>query len=329
LAERLLAVPENRVACAAMAQAIEDLASGRGASATTNPLVVYGPTGSGKSLLVGKFSTDVTRALPHVVISSMPASEWTFVAHSGSDESGQLLDSVRQTDVLLVEDLQYLSMRAAGFFALVLDECLDRSCQVVITANVGPARLDLPARILSRLAAGLVVGLEPLQAPSRLQILLDLAQRRQLAVTREVLHWLAEHLKGGGRELEGAISRLATLAKMHVRPLDVATVAHHFRPELEHRQLTMERILREVGDYFKVPVPQLQSSGRSQSVLWPRQVAMYLARKFTRLSLSEIGEHCGGRDHSTVLHACRKVEEAVGRDTMLAGTLRQMQAGWL
>jgi chromosomal replication initiator protein len=189
--------------------------------------------------------------------------------------------------------------------------------------------MDLPARILSRLVAGLVVRLESLQAPSRLQILLDLAQRRQLAVTREVLHWLAEHLKGGGRELEGAISRLAILAKMHPRPLDVATVAHYFRPELEHRQLTMERILREVGDYFRVSVRQLQSSGRSQGVLWPRQVAMYLARRFTKLSLCEIGEHCGGRDHSTVLHACRKVEKAVLGDTVLAGALRQMQAGWL
>jgi len=311
-----------------VARAIESLATGHGDPAT-NPLVIHGPTGSGKSLLVRKFSTDVTRELPQIVISSVPASEWTFAAHSGSEESGQVLESVRQSDALVVEDLQYLSRRAAGLFSLILDECLDRSCQVVITANAGPARLDLLARILSRLAGGLVVGLEPLQAPSRLQILLDLAQRRQLAVRREVLHWLAEHLKGGGRELEGAIGRLATLAKMHMRPLDVATVAHHFRPDLEHRQLTMERILREVGDYFKVPVRQLQSSGRSQSVLVPRQVAMYLARRFTRLSLSEIGDHCGGRDHSTVLHACRKVEKAVLRDTVLAGALRQMEAGWL
>jgi chromosomal replication initiator protein len=329
LAERLLAVPENRVACAAVAQVLEGLATGHGAFPATNPLVAYGPAGSGKSLLVSKFSADATRMLPQIVISSVPASEWTSAAHPGTDESGQFLDTVRQTDVLVVEDLQYLSRRAVCLFSLLLDECLERSCQVLITANAGPARLDLPARILSRLAGGLVVRLEPLQAPSRLQILLDLAQRRQLAVTREVLHWLAEHLKGGGRELEGAISRLVTLAKLRLRPLDVATVAHHFRPDLEHRQLTMDRILREVGEYFKVPVRQLQSSGRTQNVLWPRQVAMYLARRFTKLSLSEIGDHCGGRDHSTVLHACRKVEKAVLGDNVLAGALRQMEAGWL
>jgi chromosomal replication initiator protein len=328
LTERLLAVPENRVACAAIARAIEALTANRGVLAF-NPLVVHGPTGSGKSLLVYKFIADVTRALPQTVISNVPASEWTFAAQSGPEEPAQFLDSVGHSDVLVVEDLQYLSRRGAGLFSLVLDECLDRSCQVVITVNTGPARLDLPARILSRLAGGLVVALQPLQAPSRLQILLDLAQRRQLAVTREVLHWLAQHLKGGGRELEGAIARLATLAKLHVRPLDVATVAHHFRPELEHRQLTMERILREVGEYFKVPVRQLQSSGRSQGILWPRQVAMYMARRFTKLSLCEIGGHCGGRDHSTVLHACRKVEKAIGHDTVLAGALRQMEAGWL
>jgi chromosomal replication initiator protein len=329
LAERLLAVPENRAACAAIAQAIESLAAGRGAQPATNPLVMHGPTGSGKSLLVSKFSADATRALPQVVISGVPASEWTSIAQSGPDEATQFIECVRQSDVLVVEDLQYLSRRATSLFSLVLDEYLDRSGQILATANVGPARLDLPARILDRLAGGLVVGLEPLQAPSRLQILLDHAQRRQLAVTREVLHWLAEHLKGGGRELEGTILRLMTLAKLHVRPLDVATVANHFRPEFEHRQLTMDRILREVGDYFKVPVRQLQSSGRSQSVLWPRHVAMYLARRFTKLSLTEIGGYCGGRDHSTVLHACRKVEKAVLRDTVLAGALRQLQAGWL
>ena len=126
-----------------------------------------------------------------------------------------------------------------------------------------------PARLTSRLACGLVVGLEPLQAPSRLALLQDRAQRRQLAVTRDVLAWLAEHLTGGGRQLEGALARLETLARLQSQPLDVATVADHFREQVEASAVTVERIAQRVSGHFRVEARQLQSRRRSRSVLLP------------------------------------------------------------
>jgi chromosomal replication initiator protein len=198
---------------------------------------------------------------------------------------------------------------------------------MVFTALHGPQHLpQLSARLASRLAGGLSVGLMPLAAPSRLALLEDKAQRRQLAVSREILAWLAEHLTGGGRQLEGALVRLETLARLSPRPLDVATVAGHFREQAEASRLTVERIAQRVGGYFRVEPRQLQSRRRSRQVLVPRQVGMYLARQLTELSLEQIGAYFGGRDHSTVLHACRKVEQALNRDAALSGAVRQLHS---
>jgi chromosomal replication initiator protein len=169
------------------------------------------------------------------------------------------------------------------------------------------------------------VAIEPLSAAGRLAFLCDQAQRRQLAVAHEVLAWLARHLVGG-RQLQGALTRLEALVKAASRPLDVATVAKHFEQDADATRPTLERIARQVSSHFRVDARQLKSQRRAHHVLLPRQVSMYLARKLTDLSLDEIGTYFGGRDHSTVLHACRKVEQAVNRDIVLHGTVRQLRA---
>jgi chromosomal replication initiator protein len=153
----------------------------------------------------------------------------------------------------------------------------------------------------------------------------DKAQRRQLAVSLEVLAWLAEHLSGG-RQLEGALVQLETLVRLRDRPLDLPTVANHFRPLVQANRLTVERIAQQVGSYFRIEPRHLQSRRRYRNVVVPRQIGMYLARQLTDLSLEEIGSHFGGRDHSTVLHACRKVNEALVHDLAISGAVQQLQA---
>jgi chromosomal replication initiator protein len=218
-----------------------------------------------------------------------------------------------------VEDLQHLSARAAEAFAPFVDRCRSREQQLVLTAVSGPAQLThLPARLTSRLANGLVVGLQALGPASRLALLESLAGRRNLNVGQPVLTWLAEHVAGSGRQLEGAVIRLEGLARLHGRAPDVETVAAHFRDEAEARTPTVERIVQRVGRYFQVEPHEMQSRGRSRQALLPRQVGMYLARRLTKLSLEQIGAYFGGRDHSTVLHACRKVEQALALHADLA-----------
>ena len=141
-----------------------------------------------------------------------------------------------------------------------------------------------------------------------------------------MLLWLAEHTDGSARRLEGALGRVGTLARLHGRPPGVEEVAEAFRVEAEARRPTVERIAQRVSRYFRVEPRELQGRGRARGALVPRQVGMYLARKLTGLSLEQIGAYFGGRDHSTVLHACRKVEQALTRDAGLSGAVRQLQA---
>jgi chromosomal replication initiator protein len=165
-----------------------------------------------------------------------------------------------------------------------------------------------------------------MERASRLALLQDKAQRRQLAVSPEILAWLADHLIGGGRQLEGTLLQLEALTRMHGRPMDLATVAHHFQQTIQANRLTVERIAQQVGNYFQVDLRHLQSRRRYQNVLLPRQIGMYLARQLTGSSLEEIGSFFGGRDHSTVLHACRKIQDTLAHDVALSGTVQQLQA---
>jgi chromosomal replication initiator protein len=142
-----------------------------------------------------------------------------------------------------------------------------------------------------------------------------------------VLAWLADRLTGGGRQLDGALARLEALSRMHRGRLDVATVSDYFREQVAAARPTVERIVERVGGYFHVEPRQIQSSRRLRQAMLPRQVSMYLARQLTDLSLEQIGHYFGGRDHSTVLHACRKLQKALGHDVILSGAVRQLRAG--
>ncbi len=244
-----------------------------------------------------------------------------------TDADKEELKAARQADLLVVEDLQHLPARVEGAFVHLIDRGLARGQQLVFTALEGPAQLvHLAARVTSRLGGGLVVGLEPLSPGSRRTFLQDRISRRGLNVKADAVDWLAGHVSGSVRQLEGAVARLESLARLQGAPLSVVTVAEYFGVEASLGRPTVERIAQRVGRYFQIEPRQLQGRGRSRGTLLPRQVGMYLARQLTELSLQQIGAYFGGRDHSTVLHACRKVEQALRRDIHLSGAVRQLHA---
>jgi chromosomal replication initiator protein len=185
---------------------------------------------------------------------------------------------------------------------------------------------SLPARLTSRLAQGVVIGLAPPGPVSRRAFLRERARQRSLPADPEVLAWLGDQAAGSMRELEGILTRLEGLTRVLGRPVVPGEVAEHFRTEAEVRRPTMERIAQRVGSYFQVEPRQMCSRRRSRDALLPRQVGMYLARQLTELSLRQIGAYFGGRDHTTVLHACRKVEQALAHDARLSGAVRQLHA---
>jgi chromosomal replication initiator protein len=279
--------------------------------------------------LVGALLDEATRQLPQLVATVLPAKELVRLG-SADKESEEQLSAAKESNLFVVEDLQYLSAKrcddsASQLLVQIFDYLYARHRQLVFTAAVGPRGLGgHRARLVSRLGCGLVVGLRPLQMTGRLLLLQDKAQRRQLAISREVLAWLAEHLSGG-RQLEGALSQLEALIRLHDRSLDLRTVANHFRELVQANRLTVQRISQQVGSYFRIDPRHLQSKHRYRNVLVPRQIGMYLARQLTDLSLEEIGSHFGGRDHSTVLHACRKIHEALGDNMAISGAVQQLQ----
>ena len=184
-----------------------------------------------------------------------------------------------------------------------------------------PALLPrLPARLASRLAGGLVVGLVPFGPQSRRAFLVALASRQGLSLPGETLDWLASNLPGSARTLEGALVRLREGASL-------TTAQEALRDDREAHRASVESIAAQVCTYYRVDPASLRSRSRTRQALVPRQVGMYLARRLTSLPLEQIGAYFGGRDHSTVLHACRKVEQALASDAPLSQAVRELSAG--
>jgi len=320
---RLVPLPENRLALAAVQRVAACLGSQQ-VQRAINPLFMHGPAGTGKTHLLSALVHDLTSRWPDLTVSVLSASAITSGATLDPDQAQTALRDP-QCDLLAIEDLQHLPPRLAETVVQLFDGCLARQQQLIFTATVGPGQLGLSTRLTSRLASGLVVGLQTLSADSRLALVEDMTRRRRLRFDSDVLLWLADHL-GSARQLEGALNQLEVLAQLTGRPPDLDAVLAHFREEADATRPTVERIAQRVGGHFQVDPRHLRSRRRHRLVLLPRQVSMYLARQLTGLSLEEIGSYFGGRDHSTVLHACRKVEETLDLDTDLAGTVRQLHA---
>lgn len=316
---RFIELPENRSALLAIRHLVQTALPGESvAAASDSPLYLHGPPGSGKSSLVAS----AAREFADASISSLVIS----AAHLDSDAS-----DLHHTPLLAIEDLQHLPLFRAERLAQLLDQRQARGKITILTARVGPYDLSrkgevLPPRLLSRLAQGLVVALSTWSVPSRLQFLQELGRRQQLVVPAEIWGWLAQNLGGTGRQLESAVRQLRSLNAAHPYNLSFDMVTRHFQEQAAAQRPSVDRIVHKVSGLFGVKARHLQSGKRARQVLLPRQVSMYLARRLTRLSLEQIGAYFGGRDHSTVLHACRKIEQAMVDDAHLSYAVRQLQA---
>jgi chromosomal replication initiator protein len=311
---RLLVTSENRAALVAIQEVLLHLTAGKPEELAL--LYLHGPSGVGKTSLVSALAAELeTHGL----------SVYQVSANDFAD--AEALDHNTEADLVIVEDLQHLPVR----FVPALTEWIDQRRPMIVTATDGPIRLKsrgilLPYRLRNRLAAGLVVALDPMQAPSRRKLLAAQAEQMKLSVAPDILDWLAQQLTGGGRQLEGALRQLKTLQRLQKKPLKLADIREHFRIQVDAKAPTVKRIAEQVGGYFQVESKHLQSARRSRDVLLPRQISLYLARQLTNLSLQSIGKFFGGRDHKTVQHACKKVETVMKTDAVLSSAVRQIHA---
>ncbi|HLW68343.1 MAG TPA: helix-turn-helix domain-containing protein [Gemmataceae bacterium] len=308
----LVLVPENRSAWMAVRRLLRSLQAFR--SAPFPLLYLHGGPGTGKTHLL-QFLQD---SLPEEVTSQyLRAADWP---ESPDDE-------FRRSQMLIIEDMQHLPRRALEDLKRIVDCRLTRKRITVFSALHGPAELEnLPAFLASRLAAGLIVGIPPYSRSSRRILLQQLAQIADRPIQPEVLDWLAEHVPGSGRQLQAALCRVQTASAGLREPIDVYTVAALFQTEAEEQRISIERIVERIGREFAVTATDIGGEDRQPQIVWPRQLAIYLARKWTGLSLAQIGECFGGRDHSTVRHACQKVESVIATDAEQASRVRQIEA---
>lgn len=313
----LLVVPENRSAVRAserLAAAFRKEACG---PRFARPLVFHGPTGCGKSALV--------RGLISQVISSDPPRTVQIVAAGELPREPEELASLRAVDLLAIEDVQHLKSADVGPLLSLLDVRSTRRMPTVFTASAGPAVLELPRRMTSRLAAGLVVRLDVFGLASRVQFATSHAAAQSVRLSKEAVKWVAR-TADGLRHLSGMIDTLRAAGSTGKGVLSASAVRELLASPLPPTP-QLERITRTVASAFRVKVKELLGPSRLRTVLLPRQVAMYLGREVAKLPLTVIGKHFGGRDHTTVMNAVRKVAEAMKTDEELAGRVRELRRG--
>lgn len=311
-------LPENAAAVKAVRRLARALAT-PGRALGPSPLVVHGPPGVGKSLLVRTLADDLATNPHGPTVRLLPAGE---VARGGEDDPDPL-DDLGGADLLIVEDVQHLPRRAAGLFGRLLDDRHARRRATVVTAAAGPALLPtLPRRLTGRLAGGLVVQVNALTPGGRRQLAAALAARRGVRLTDDALDALAAlPTGGGGRPLAGAIESLKVVGREVLGALDAEAVRQALDlPE----DKPVERIVARVAAGFGVSPAELLGPSRQRRVLLPRQVAMLLARE-SGLSLPQVGR-AFARDHTTVLHACQKVMGDLAGDAKLRKTLAELRA---
>ena len=295
-----------------------------------NPLFIHSAAGLGKTHLLNAVSWRVRQRTPNrnVVFITAERFMYHFLAALKARDVLSFKDYFQSVDVLIIDDLQFLQGKSMQQeFYHTFNSLVDSKRQVIVAADVPPAQLEsIDQRMRSRLAGGLVVDIEGPELELRRDILkvrLTDARRKDTSfqLADDVVEFIANRITGGGRELEGALNRVIARYELTRSPVTIELAALALRDlaqAAEPARVRIDDILKVVGRHYNVPRADLLSPRRAQSIVRPRQVGMYLAKKLTSRSLPEIGRRFGGRDHSTVLHAVRKIEELMQSDDRLA-----------
>jgi chromosomal replication initiator protein len=281
-----------------------------------NPLFVYGGVGLGKTHLVHAIGNAVYRANPRAVIRYVHVEDYyADVVRAYQQKSFDAFKRYyRSLDMLLIDDIQFFNNknRTQEEFFHAFNALTEARKQIVITCDTYPKDIQgLEDRLISRFDWGLTVQIEPPELEMRVAILKKKAEALRVAIDDDVAFLIAKNLRSNVRELEGALNKVVAYARFHGRgiSLEVAKEALKDLLHAHNRQLTIEHIQKTVADYYKIKIADMHSKKRTRVIARPRQVAMWLAKELTPMSLPAIGEAFGGRDHTTVLHACRTITE--------------------
>ncbi len=287
-----------------------------------NPLFVYGGVGLGKTHLLQAIGNTVRQNNPDARINYIHANDYVddVVKAYLNKQFDDLKRRYMSLDLLLIDDIQFLAKkdRTQEEFFYVFNSLIENKKQIVITCDTFPKEIaGLDDRLKSRFAWGLTVAVEPPELEMRVAILLAKAREDQVKLDETVAFFIAKQVRSNVRELEGALKRIVAFSRFHEKPITLDLVKEALRDLIaaSSRIVSIDNIQKTVADYYKIKVADMHSQKRTRNLARPRQIAMALAKELTNQSLPEIGESFGGRDHTTVIHACRKVAELRETDT--------------
>ncbi len=280
-----------------------------------NPLFIYGGVGLGKTHLMHAVGNQLITANPGARVVYLHSERFVadMVKALQLNAINEFKRYYRSVDALLIDDIQFFARkdRSQEEFFHTFNALLEGGRQMILTSDRYPKEIDgVEERLKSRFGWGLTVAVEPPELETRVAILLRKAEQAGVALPSDVAFFMAQRIQANVRELEGALKRVIASAHFTGRTINVDFVRETLKDllALQDKLVTAENIQRTVADYYKLKLSDLLSKRRSRSVARPRQVAMYLAKQLTTRSLPEIGEAFGGRDHTTVLHACRTIK---------------------
>ncbi|MEM7197083.1 MAG: chromosomal replication initiator protein DnaA, partial [Pseudomonadota bacterium] len=290
--------------------------------AVYNPVYISAPVGYGKTHLIQAIANAVTNAqADQRKLKYISAQKFmhSFVTLARQGDTSQLKKWFAEADIVLIDDVHHLAGKTKTQEELyyLLHDMLGHQCQVVVTGNAMPMDLEkIDERLRSRLAGGLVTAIGALDFTTRLNIIALMADERSIELSKEVLQYVARRIKGSPRDLSGALNRLsAHLNLLETRvTVELCDKILHDLIAKSPRQLTVERIQRVISDYYAISQADMLSKRRNRNLVRPRQVAMYYTKQLTSRSLPDIGRRFGDRDHTTVMHALRKVEDLQKHD---------------
>ncbi|NPV29386.1 MAG: chromosomal replication initiator protein DnaA [Firmicutes bacterium] len=316
----------NRLAHAA------SLAVAEAPSKAYNPLFIYGGVGLGK--------THLMHAIGHYVLKNNSSFRVVYVSSETftnelinairDDKTVEFRNKYRTIDVLLIDDIQFLAgkERTQEEFFHTFNALYEANKQIVISSDRAPKEIPtLEDRLRSRFEWGLLADIQPPDLETRIAILRKKAQLEKFSLPDDVLLFIATNIKSNIRELEGALARIIAYASLHQREINLDLASEALKDILLGNRpphVTVPMIQKVVAQYFNLRVEDFKARRRTRSVAFPRQIAMYLARELTDISLPKIGEEFGGRDHTTVLHAHEKIKEEIKKDTNLELVINEL-----
>lgn len=301
----------NEMARAAAVQVTQNIGG-----SSYNPLLLYGGVGLGKTHLMHAVGNSIADSHPELKVSYMYSQRF-MEDMVRAIERGAMSDFTqyyRSVDVLLMDDIQFLAKgsKSQEEFFHVFNRLQEEGRQIVLTCDRYPKEIvGLEERLESRFVWGMTAAVEPPELETRVAILMKKAEREKVFIPSDAAFFIAERVRSNVRELEGALKRVIANANFTGRSITIDQVKQALRDliAIQDRQVGVDNIQKTVADYYKLRLGELLSKKRNRSVARPRQVAMALSKDLTSHSLPEIGDAFGGRDHTTVLHACRKIDE--------------------